>query len=217
MLLYELRSRCYIHLKDYAKERFDPLMVDTLLNESLEEFNAATGLLRVRTQITITNGYGDLVDTTEGAGFGTTFIQGDILRVEDSGNNNQKLSRTTEEKMDILKKPTWRLDVVGPMQFWMRGKANEGSQTGYETIVVYPLVATGTINLFHVKKPIKLFADTESPEIPSHYHMALVWHTITCLLMGSQTPEDKEMFQYAQQRYGEFLARAVAEVSKELR
>lgn len=218
MTLLDMRNRSYVHTRDFKRERFDPLLVDALLNEAQEEFNAQTGLHTVRTQVTITSGAGDLVETLESeTPGGGVAIQGEILRVEDAGNNNKFLARTSEEVLDILKGPTWRDDTAGPLQFWMRGRANEGTQTGYETILVYPVMASRTINVFYVKRPPELVGDADVSVLPRHYHMALVWHAVGALLSDAALQEDAGKITSANARYGAYLERAKAEADKALR
>lgn len=212
MMLWQLVGRVYLHANDPGKQRFDRFNVEVLLNEAQEEFCRATGLLITRSQISVTSGVGDLTDANEGRVPGAPVgVVGEILRVEDASNNNKVLSRTSERKLDILIGPAWRLDTAGPLKYWMRGIPNEGSQTGFETIIVYPLVSSGTVNVFHRKQPRSLDVDSAQPEIPAPYHMALVWHTVYCLLANSADPTDKTNAEYAKMRYDDLVAKGVAE------
>ena len=214
MNLSELRKLTYVFTRDFKRERFDPLLVDAFLNEAQQEFNADTGIYRMRTQLAITNGVGTL---------NVSDVQGDILRVEDANNNNQFLARTSEEAMDVLKGATWRNDSTGAMQFWMRGKPNEGNQNGYDTILVYPAI-TGTINVHYVKLPPTMANDSDPAVIPVRYHHALAWHAAYNLLSPVEAAvaatANGPLPQFAQQaldRYQQFLVRGKQEADSALR
>lgn len=67
MNLQTMRNRVYIHTRDFKRERFDPLLIDKLLNEAQEEFNAQTRLFRSSADLTAdARGSADLVTSVTG-------------------------------------------------------------------------------------------------------------------------------------------------------
>lgn len=73
MNLQTLRNRVYIHTRDFKRERFDPLLIDRLLSEAQEEFNAQTKIYRTSADLTTTSGVADLVTGT---------ISGQLTKIE---------------------------------------------------------------------------------------------------------------------------------------
>lgn len=378
MNLQTLRNRVYIHTRDFKRERFDPLLIDRLLSEAQEEFNAQTKIFRTSTDLTTdAKGTADLVTSTnngqiasisitnsganysfaptvtvsapssgvtatavavvqnnaitqivitnpgsgytsaptvtisDGVGFVTitnggnsytsaptvTFtggggtgaagtavvsggvvvsvtitsggsgytsaptvvftggggssatgtavlssgatatanlitqdsiaIQGEILRVEDKGSTpSVALVRTSEEALDVLVGPQWRTTAVGSPQFYIRGKGGiqyagfsdaSTNYNGYEAITIYPLVASRAIRVWYVKRPADMVADFDTPSIPEHYHMALVWHATSTLLAESMAEGDNAKAAQAQARYQEFVRRGIEEADQSLR
>jgi len=154
-------------------------------------------------------------------------IQGEILRVEDKGSTpSVALVRTSEEALDVLVGPQWRTTAVGSPQFYIRGKGgiqyagfSDASTTynGYEAITIYPLVASRAIRVWYVKRPPDLVADFDTPSIPEHYHMALVWHATATLLAESMAEGDNAKAAQAQARYQEFVRRGIEEADQSLR
>lgn len=223
MNLLQLRNRAYVHARDFKREKHDPLFVDVLLNEANEEFGQQTRLHVRRVAVTTTSGVIDLVpsaDTTtpdDDTTASSVRIEGEILRVEDADNSNNAIPRTTEEAMDVLYSGSganWKSDTTGNLQFWMRGKGpNSGNATGYESILVYPLVNARNVNLFFVRRPPTMVETTDSPDgIPVHYHMALVFHAVAAMVAPFvDQPAEKGIYEYAQKRYAEYLRRALEE------
>lgn len=67
MNLQTMRNRVYIHTRDFKRERFDPLLIDKLLNEAQEEFSAQTKLFRSSEDLTAdARGTADLVTSVVG-------------------------------------------------------------------------------------------------------------------------------------------------------
>jgi hypothetical protein len=207
MYLSSFRNAVYVHSKDVARRRFDPAYVDFFVNEAIEEFIHASQLLRSRQQVTITNGVGNLRPQPDTIGVG-----GRIIRVEDSGNGNQAVIQTTEEALDVLVGPQWRGVTVGPAQYWMRGKSNEGVQDGYQTILTYPAVASATLNVFFIGTPRKLTTDADVCDLPDHLHTGVVYHAAMSILMAEGDPAMQNQIVFCQARYKEWLERAKAEV-----
>lgn len=304
MNLQTMRNRVYIHTRDFKRERFDPLLIDRLLSEAQEEFNAQTRIYRTSADLTTTSGVADLVTgtiagqltkievTNGGSGYTTntsvtftggggtaaaataivadgrvvqvvisdagkgytsaptvtlaapasgtaaTFvatvatqdipsIQGEILRVEDRGAiPYTALVRTSEEALDVLVGPAWRGNAVGAPQFYIRGKGgiqyagtSDGATNynGYEALTIYPLVNGRNIRVWYVKRPSDLIGDYDTPSIPEHYHMALVWHATSTLLAESMAEGDNAKSQQAVARYQEFVRRGIEEADQSLR
>lgn len=379
MNLQTLRNRVYIHTRDFRRERFDPLLIDRLLTEAQEEFNAQTRLFRTSADLTTSFGVADLIANTEsgqisqiqitnagsgyvsaptptfssgvssvvitgagsgyssapavtfgapnvtggvtatgtatisggavtgititnpgsgytsaptitfgsgaaaatayiGSGAAATFIlsngrvsqvvltnpgagyiapaltltaapsggdtaaasvlvatqdtpsiQGDILRVEDmSATPPVALVRTSEEALDVLVGPTWRSNNVGSPQFYIRGKGGRqyagstdaipaDTYSGYDALSIYPMVDARNIRVWYVKRPVDLIGDYDTPSIPEHYHMALVWHATATLLAESASEGDAAKSQFAQAKYQEFVRRGIEEADQSLR
>lgn len=313
MNLQTLRNRVYIHTRDFKRERFDPLLIDRLLSEAQEEFNAQTKIFRTSTDLTTdAKGTADLVTSTNNgqiasisitnAGSGYTSapsvtiaaptpsgvtatavavvqnnaitqivitnpgsgytsapsvtigapstlsppstgtaatatanlisqdsiaIQGEILRVEDKGTTPAvALVRTSEEALDVLVGPQWRTNALGSPQFYVRGKGGiqyagfsdaSTNYNGYEAITIYPLVASRAIRVWYVKRPADMVSDFDTPSIPEHYHMALVWHATSTLLAESPAEGDNAKAAQAQARYQEFVKRGIEEADQSLR
>lgn len=307
MNLQTMRNRVYIHTRDFKRERFDPLLIDRLLSEAQEEFNAQTRIYRTSADLTTTSGVADLVTgtvagqltkieiTNGGSGYtsapGITFtggagtgaaataiiadgrvvqivitdpgkgytsaptvvvnsgtppsggtlavavatvatqdipsIQGEILRVEDRGATPYTaLVRTSEEALDVLVGPAWRGNSVGAPQFYIRGKGgiqyagtSDGTTNynGYEALTIYPLVNGRNIRVWYVKRPADFVGDYDTPSIPEHYHMALVWHATSTLLAESMAEGDNAKAQQALARYQEFVRRGIEEADQSLR
>lgn len=154
-------------------------------------------------------------------------IQGEILRVEDKGATPAvALVRTSEEALDVLVGPQWRSTAVGSPQFYIRGKGGiqwggftdaTTNYNGYEAITIYPLVASRGIRVWYVKRPPDMVADFDTPSIPEHYHMALVWHATSTLLSESPNEADNAKAQQAAARYQEFVKRGIEEADQSLR
>lgn len=154
-------------------------------------------------------------------------IQGEILRVEDKGSTpSVALVRTSEEALDVLVGPQWRSTAVGSPQFYIRGKGGiqyagfadaSTNYNGYEAITIYPLVASRAIRVWYVKRPPDMIADFDTPSIPEHYHMALVWHATSTLLAESMAEGDNAKSQQAAARYQEFVKRGIEEADQSLR
>ena len=301
MNLQTMRNRVYIHTRDFKRERFDPLLIDRLLSEAQEEFNAQTKIYRTSADLTTTNGVADLITgTTAGqltkieitnggsgysanqaltisgnavataivadgrvvqvvitdpgkgytsaptvtlaapaSGTAATFvatvatqdipsIQGEILRVEDRGATpHTALVRTSEEALDVLVGPAWRGNAVGTPQFYLRGKGGNwyagtsdntsSNYNGYEALTIYPLVNSRTIRVWYIKRPPDLIGDYDTPVVPEHYHMALVWHATSTLLAESMAEGDNAKAQQAAARYQEFVKRGIEEADQSLR
>lgn len=73
MNLQTMRNRVYIHTRDFKRERFDPLLIDRLLSEAQEEFNAQTKIYRTSADLTTTSGVADLVTGT---------VSGQLTKIE---------------------------------------------------------------------------------------------------------------------------------------
>lgn len=159
----------------------------------------------------------------------TPSIQGDILRVEDMGATPPvALVRTSEEALDVLVGPTWRSNNTGSPQFYIRGKGGRqyagatdaipaDTYNGYEALSIYPLVNNRSIRVWYVKRPAELIGDYDTPSIPEHYHMALVWHAAGTLLAESSAEGDVSKSQFALAKYQEFVRRGIEEADQSLR
>lgn len=208
MNLTQMRNGVYVHTRDVGRKRFDPAYVDYFINEAIEEMANASQLFRIRQQVTITNGVGNLRPTPDNLG-----VSGRILRVEDAGNGNQALVQTTEEALDVLVGTQWRQNAVGPMQYWMRGKSNEGNQDGYSSIQTYPAVANGTLNVFYIGTPGRLVTDADVCAIPDHLHTGLVYHAAMSILLAEGNPELQNQAMFCKSRFEEWLKRAQVETA----
>lgn len=79
--------------------------------------------------------------------------------------------------------------------------------------MVYPLLATATINVIMAKQPRPLQSDADQIDTPTRYHTALVMWAAQALLTIEGNPSYRGQLAFASARYAEFVKRAEAEVA----
>lgn len=176
MILSEIEALVYNFINE-PERRTDQGYIHLLINTGLREFVKITGILRRRAQVKIANGVGHLTAIPDAIRFA-----GRILRVEDANNSNKGLVLTNEYTLDVTKGPHWRNNTDGPLSNWMRGTPNEGDLDGFNTLLVYPAVPSGLVNVFYVKNPDILTRDSQTSEVPEMFHVAPVWWATNIIL-----------------------------------
>lgn len=206
MILEEQISVVQAFAQDWARN-VPSGYIRLLLNTGAVEFVKLTEILKARKQITVTNGVGDLRPIPDSVN-----LAGRIYRVEDAGNGNKGLDRKTEAELDILPGPHWRSVVDGSIKNWLRGLPPEDdTKDAYGHILTYPAVVSGTLNIFYVKMPAKLFGDQDESELPEEYHISLVWYAVMMLLAPQVgDPKAAGVLEFAKSRWDADVERAKA-------
>lgn len=214
-------------LDDANSDRWSTAAIYGYLDNAYWEFQIRTELLRPDTApnpvwLTLTLDDDKAGGTDHNAvyqitgGGGTTPIVGKILRMEDS--RGTQLFETTEETLDNVKGPGWRLDTGKPRAY-IRSKAK------YDYVTLYPSPAGdsdgATLNVLCAILPAAIATDGtasgNSPALPTQYHQALPYGAAYRALYWNQDALSITLGKDYKARFDEFVAMAKADVERSFR
>ena len=219
MLYSEIVAGIYTRARDPEGQNIDPGIVDLFLNRVIRDFLIETGLFRQVALVPVVSGIAVLRPKPD-----VVLVSGKIIRVEDADRNNHKLFGPVPiNRMDTMHTSDWRSKTVGLMQKWLWGtpkplatsqSISGAQQDGFSTIIVYPLVATGNLNIHFIGTPETFSSDAQVCAVPDFLHDGIVDGTAAAILREKEDPTLVGYIDRLDAEYQKWVGRGKAELGE---